>query len=574
MNENPKEKSRLLSKVKNMIRETLHSLKEERVIFAASLLSFICLTLHIYEADSNFKILGNTFFLELCFSFFMSCIFTIPTAYLTQSLKPLKKYLIQIILAASGALLGFFAHRGFGNSVYEDLYYWGIVFAVILITVFLFIPKDKEKTYFAGLVKYFLFSGLMATVLLGGICLLIFAFSNLIFDFDSKSELYGTCAAFCYLVFAVNIFVYYLFYRREEEDSGKAFKVIFLYILLPVFFFLIALLYAYLFKALFMLQLPNGQINWFVSFASCFYIFFYFILTEYKELAAVKIFYRFGALAFIPLICVQIPAYFIRLTAYGFTGWRFSSLLFIIFSIITIALTFIKKGRFVKYSILLLAGIIIFASLSPFNIIKTAYNNQLKRMISVLEKYDMYDSQNKELTKYNAEIINQTISDDDRQKLLSSYNYLARKSHLKMPEWAIDINGHAADFEFLFDIKADTNYKIVSNSYNIYPLPEIDVRAYSKIKEYNESQSSWGWNNKEYEEYKNQLPRAEIQIDGKTYDITDYLLSDPGKNKQNDLLIYSLDDNHVLCIRSYSYNWNEEKKLFKDYSISGYILCK
>ncbi len=579
MNENPKEKSRLLSKVKNMIRETLHSLKEERVIFAASLLSFICLTLHIYEADSNFKILGNTFFLELCFSFFMSCIFTIPTAYLTQSFKPLKKYLIQLILAGIGALLGFFAHRGFGNPVYEDLYYWGIVFAVILITVFIFIPKDKEKTYFAGLVKYFLFSGLMATVLLGGICLLIFAFSNLIFDFDSKSELYGTCAAFCYLVFAVNIFVYYLFYRREEEDSGKAFKVIFLYILLPVFFFLIALLYAYLFKALFMLQLPNGQINWFVSFASCFYIFFYFILTEYKELAAVKIFYRFGALAFIPLICVQIPAYFIRLTAYGFTGWRFSSLLFIIFSIIAIAFTFIKKGRLVKYSILLLAGIIIFASLSPFNIIKAAYNNQLKRMISVLEKYDMYDSQNKELTKYNAQIINQTISDDDRQKLLSSYNYLALKSHLKMPEWAIDINGHPFDFKFLFDIEADKGAEIIYRHYNCPQTKEIDISNYKKMKVFIDSRSSWGWINKEYQEYANEIPHAEIENDGIIYDITDFLLSDPGNDRdtnweQNEYLFYSLDENVILCIISYSYSWNEERKLFKDYSVNGYIFWK
>ena len=574
MKDNTQKRIQFFSKVKLMAKGALQSLKEERIIFTASLLSFVFLTLHIYEADSNFKILSNTFFLELFFAFFMSCIFTIPAAYLTQKLKALTKYLIQTAALITGALIGFFAHSGFGNIVYEDLYYWGIVFAVILLTVFIFIPKNKEKTYFAGLVKYFLFSALMATVLFGGICLLIFAFQSLIFDFDSKSELYGSCAAFCYLVFAVNIFVYYLFYRREEEDSGKAFKIIFLYILLPVFFFLIALLYAYFFKALFTLKLPNGQINWFVSFASCFYIFFYFILTEYRELAPVRFFYKYGAFAFIPLICIQIPAYFIRMNAYGFTGWRFSSLLFIIFSIITIALTFIKKGRLVKYSILLLAGIIIFASLSPFNIIKTAYNNQLKRMISVLEKYDMYDSQNKKLTKYNAEIINQTISDNDRQKLLSSHNYLALKSHLKMPEWAIDINGHAADFEFLFDIKPDTNYKVVSNTYNIYPLPEIDIQSYSKMKEYHESASSWGWNNKEYDEYKNQLPRAKIDFDGKTYDITDYLLSDPGKNKQNELLIYSLDNHHDLCIRSYSYNWNEEKKLFKDYSISGYLLWK
>ena len=228
MKDNTQKRIQFFSKVKLMAKGALQSLKEERIIFTASLLSFIFLTLHIYEADSNFKILSNTFYLELFFAFFMSCIFTISAAYLTQKLKALTKYLIQTAALITGALIGFFAHSGFGNIVYEDLYYWGIVFAVILVTVFIFIPKNREKTYFAGLVKYFLFSALMATVLFGGICLLIFAFQSLIFDFDSKSELYGTCAAFCYLVFAVNIFVYYLFYRREEEDSGKAFKIIFL----------------------------------------------------------------------------------------------------------------------------------------------------------------------------------------------------------------------------------------------------------------------------------------------------------------------------------------------------------
>ena len=403
---------------------------------------------------------------------------------------------------------------------------------------------------------------------------MIAAFQNLIFHFDDW-QVYECCAVFCFVVFAVNIFVYYLFYRRDEENSGKAFKVIFLYILLPVFFTLIALLYIYLLKALILWKLPNGQINWFVSFASCIYIVFYFILREYENLAAVKVFYKYGAFAFIPLICIQIPAYFIRLTAYGFTGWRFSSLLFIIFSIVTIVLTFIKKGKFIKYSLLLLSGIIIFASITPCNLINSAYKSQYNRMVKILEKYGMIDdvSENKQLADYDKEEINQIITEEDRNILISSFNYLSLKSDIPLPEWMNAREYGKPSFEYIFGINSVVEDEQVFLAQFDAGINHqyINIDEYKWMQKIYESNSSWGSIDGKYQDYANELSHAIVKIENQSFDITDFLLSNPGKDNAGEYLWYTLDDEKVLCLTNYDFYWNDARKCFRDYSFSGFV---
>ena len=354
--------SDIRTKIKETFSQAVAHIAATKVIFIATFIAFIFASIDSckpYKSSNPLIVLQ-----DLYLAFFMAAIFAIPATLLTQKFTALKKYLIQGGVAVAGFLLGFFSHRGFGNRVFDELYYFGILCAITLITLYLFIPKEKSRTYFSLVFKYALFCSFMTLILMGGLCLLIYAVQNLILNTDDY-DVYECCVYFCAFVFGVNTFTYYLFNRRQDESSGKAFKVITLYILFPVFSILILILYIYLLKALFLLKLPNGQINWFVSFASCFYIVFYFILREYDELPVIKFFYKFGAFAFIPLIIIQIYAYFIRVNAYGFTGYRYSSLLFIIFSIITIALTFIKKGKYVNWAIIALTAIVLFDSVTP-----------------------------------------------------------------------------------------------------------------------------------------------------------------------------------------------------------------
>ena len=561
------------AKLKETLAQSLEYLSMAKITFITSCIAFIFSALLIYLNDNIYE--------ELTLAFLMGTAFSIPATLLTQKLTVLKKYLIQGLTAATGFVLGFFSYRGFGNNIYKELYYFGILCAVLLITLYLFIPKEKSRTYFSLVFKYALFTIFMTIILLGGICLLIFAIQNLILNTDDY-DIYECCSCFCAIIFGINVFCYYLFYRRQEESSGKAFKVIALYILFPVFAILLLILYVYLIKALVLLKLPNGQINWFVSFASCFYIVFYFILREYDELPVIKYFYKFGAIPFIPLIIIQIYAYFIRVNAYGFTGYRYSSLLFIIFSVITIALTFIKQGKYSQHAILVLTFFVVFDSLTPFNLIKMAHKSQFTRMIKILNKYQMYDSGAGTLTDYDKALIEKTITDQDRDALYSSFRYLSWTSSIPMPDWAMETeykNGNLyknkLNFEETFGIKRESEKeKLVKFEKDFKREGRIDIRDFSEMVPFNYSEYAYQWKNGEWNEYAVEIPSAQIETKYGTFDLTDFFLTLDNDMSGNDLLWYKADENFSICFTSISYTYNEDRKLFYSYYLSGYIFYK
>ena len=561
------------AKIKEALSQAVDYLGMAKVIFILSCIAFVFSALNVY--------LGKKIFEELTLAFLMGTAFAIPVTLLTQKFSCLKKYLFQALTAGVGFVLGFFSYRGFGNNIYKELYYFGILCAVILITLYLFIPKEKSRTYFSLVFKYALFTLFMTLILMGGICLLIYAIQNLILNTDDF-DVYECCSLFCSIVFGINVFCYYLFYRRQEESSGKAFKVIALYILFPVFAILLFILYIYLIKALVLLKLPNGQINWFVSFASCFYIVFYFILREYDELPVIKFFYKFGAFPFIPLIIIQVYAYFIRVNAYGFTGYRYSSLLFIIFSIITIALTFIKKGKFSHYAILVLTFIVIFDSLTPFNLINMAHKSQFKRMMKVLNKYDLYDSEADTLGIYDPAALETTITDEDRETLYSSYRYLSWTSSMPLPDWAMKTeyeDGKAHTYKMMFDelfgIKTKRDEEtLIEFSKSFTRNGRINIERFNEMVPFSISEYSSQWKDGKWDDYAEEYPNIQIKTKYGFLDLTEYLFSLDSDLSEDELLWYEVNENYSICFTGISYKYNEGRKLFNRYSLSGYIFYK
>ena len=571
-----------INNIKTKIKETLAQaalhLASSKVIFISTCIAFVFASMDICKSFDN----SSTIWQDLCLAFLMASFFAMPATLLTQKLSCIKKYLIQTGVAAAGAILGFFAHRGFGNSVYNELYYFGILCAAALITLYLFIPKENSRTYFSLVFKYTLFCTFMTLILMGGLCLLIYAVQNLILN-TNESDVYECCVAFCVFVFGINSFTYYLFNRRQDESSGKAFKIITLYILFPIFAVLILILYIYLLKALFLLKLPNGQINWFVSFASCFYIVFYFILREYDDLPVIKLFYKFGAFAFIPLIVVQIYAYFIRVNTYGFTGYRYSSLLFIIFSIITIILTFIKKGKFINLAIVALTAIVLFDSITPFNLINMAHKSQFSRMVRIMNKYDIYDEATDTLKSYNPDSLEAAITDEDRDALHSSYRYIMWTSHLPEPEWAVKvdyIDGRKSTtylgFEEVFGIKTkrdDKKMLVFDKAFKFIKI--LNIEPYKEFAKLSDSIYDYEWKDGKEVQYEKQI--SEIvwySKTGRKYNLEAFFLSLDSDINNDEPLWYMPDDEVAFCFTSIDYKYNTELKLFRNYSYSGFIFYK
>jgi hypothetical protein len=309
---------------------------------------------------------------------------------------------------------------------------------------------------------------------------------------------------------------------------------------------------------------------------------FYFILREYDELPVIKYFYKFGAIPFIPLIIIQIYAYFIRVNAYGFTGYRYSSLLFIIFSVITIAITFIKQGKYSQQAILVLTFFVIFDSLTPFNLIKMAHKSQFTRMIKILNKYQMYDSGAGTLTDYDKALIEKTITDQDRDALYSSFRYLSWTSSIPMPDWAMETeykNGNLyknkLNFEETFGIKRESEKeKLVKFEKDFKREGRIDIRDFAEMVPFNYSEYAYQWKDGEWNEYAVEIPSAQIETKYGTFDLTDFFLTLDNDMSGNNLLWYKADENFSICFTSISYTYNEDRKLFYSYYLSGYIFYK
>ncbi|MBQ9281452.1 MAG: hypothetical protein IJ207_04555 [Treponema sp.] len=145
-------------RVKSALSEILLYLSEKKVVFAFSLFAFFFYVFQIYQVYEVLPEFFCHFFdmttlLHVCYSFALGCVFSIPATLLSErfSSSAFKKYAFQIAAGIAGSVLGYFARDRFwrGSGVYDSLYYFGIAFAVIAFSIFIFIPKTDSKAYFA-----------------------------------------------------------------------------------------------------------------------------------------------------------------------------------------------------------------------------------------------------------------------------------------------------------------------------------------------------------------------------------------------------------------------------------------
>lgn len=492
---------------------------------------------------------------QVWLSLLFSSLVMFPCTYLTEKLSAKKKYIIQSCVAVISAGLMFLLVHFVKESSYMWMYYMGIVFALVAVTIFIFKPVDNSEAYYANVFKYGLFSALLAFVGFLGAVLLLMAFNYLIHEVRDIDVFIEVLVIIFFEIFYTIIFAFY-FFEQRSKPSGKAFKIIIKNIVLPVYLLLIIILYVYLIKSLITFELPSGQINWFVSSASAIYMLLYFLLQEYKEEKIMKVFYKFGVIVLIPLILVQIPAFIIRVNAYGFTGWRYSSLLFNIFSIIFVIFTFIKKGEFVKFALPVLAGVILFGSVTPLNLIDMAFNSQYKRNTAILEKYGMFDGE--KLTDYDPQKIEAEITDEDRKELYETWYYIRTVSEHKKPSYISEKERGSYsrfDFEKLYKIKTE-DYKNKDS---------IDWKS-ADVKFNIEGYSSFTNQQLKFKSKENPV------FSGFNYDLTEFLLG--FDKEQKDPVYIKLDESHTAAIYEIGYTYDKDNKEFTYYRIEYYLLEK
>jgi len=389
----------------------------------------------------------------------------------------IKRVFAEIGLVLLSAL-AYLALEGYENNPYIWSGYVGVIIAMFVGIVYTANTAGISKT-FSYIFKNTVFNGLVCGIVYAGTALSIFAFQSLIYDFNDSYKVYAIAALLIWVVLFFNLSLSAIPRRDAELKIPNLFKAIVMYVGLPVYLLLIAILYGYLGKILLAFNFPSGQVNWFASFASLMFIFFVLALEQYKdENKAAKVFVKFGGYAIIPIIVVQFIAMYIRLSNYGLTTSRYISLVLNIVALVFAVVTFVKNGRYIKHMLIAVICLSLLLTVTPLNIHDVPRWEQTARLTQVLQQNDMIE---------NGKIVaKDDISQEDKITITSAYNYLDSYYFRdeKMPDIIVNTEreGFALIFGFAKEYEENDWYNSSYNFYSYYnDVDVIDIAGYSKL---------------------------------------------------------------------------------------------
>ena len=379
--------------------------------------------------------------------------------------------------------------NGNPESAYFTMGYFGIILAIICFSLCLLFSEKNSVTLIAHLVRSIAFTISVCVILMLSLFVCIWAIDTLIISL--KGEVYTITAYFIWSVLFINLFLTYVPKKNDDIELPKLFKVLTLYVGLPVYLLLLLILVAYLLKIVITWKMPVGQINWFASFASLFFVFFSFAVRPFEN-KFTKIFQRGIGFVILPIILVQLIAIYERVVAYGFTTPRTVSLILVGVSVIYAVFSIIRKRT--DYIFAVVGGVILIFTLIPnINIIDIPKNSQLTILEETLIKNDML---------VDGEIIPKVdIPEEDKERIDGAYRYLKIEAEEPLPELIeknknrkfseiFGFNSHTDYWqtrEHLYYKAEDTvsieGYRLMYNNITVYVTPEMMENKILKIND-------------------------------------------------------------------------------------------
>lgn len=355
----------------------------------------------------------------------------------------------------------------------DDVYHYLTILTLVLLLItgiiFLLFKNNHKGKLFAHLICWGIYCLALCTIVFAGISIVLTAIQFLIYEFPNFYKLIFINFFIIYIFACISLFISSFIHENEKIEIPNVYKTIFHKAALALYYLLLIVLYVYLLKILITFKMPVGQLNWFVSFALLFNIFFY-ISGEFDDSFLTKFHQKYGGIILIPIFIIQTIAIYIRVNAYGLTPLRYLSIAFNIIGLSFIVSSIIKKKLFI-YPVFIILVLLIF--ISPLNVVDVPAFNQEKILKDVLTRNNMLE---------NNEIIpSENISIEDKETINSTYNYLffseSNKLTLKFKDnfydtFGFDLNSfyndcycyYYSDANFILDVE-DYKYMEIIEDY-------------------------------------------------------------------------------------------------------------
>lgn len=432
------------------------------------------------------------------------------------------------------------------ESLYMIMAYVGILIALLCFIFFVLMRGENRDTAFPKVVASYVLASAAGIVLMGGLTTCISAFQLLLVS-DIDFNVYLIAGLLVWIVGVVNVFLALIPKKDVPIAKSKIYRIFTLYLMLPLYILLIGILLIYLAKIIITLNMPVGEINWYASFASIFFIFILMSVMQYPDKLA-RLFVKYGGYFLIPVLVMQAFAVFVRINAYGLTTPRTVSLVLIFISMLFIGGAIVIPKHLNK--IAFLSGIItLIVTVTPLNIIDMPVRSQTNILKTTLEANGMLQN--------GTVIPNENVSEEDKEKILSAYEYLKYDAD-KLPDF---INDYKTETE-LFGFSDESNRYDDDYTYcRFYSEGDFTISGYDVMIEVN---------NFTGEDY------VEIQVDDSTHKVdlkkvAQSLYTEYGEGN-NDLDVYVIDENTALIVEYFTFGLKDDET--SNYNFSGYVLIK
>jgi hypothetical protein len=307
-----------------------------------------------------------------------------------------KKLLLEIL--GTVFLIGFFFILPAKERDFTEVH--GFIIAITLLLSHLlvsfgaFLEKNRElnfwqynKNLFVNIFLTAIFTG----VLTGGVELAILAVDKL-FDFNFSDNLYAD--TFYVLAIFGSSFIFLLFnetglsYLEKDSTYPVILKFFTQFVLIPLLFIYLVILYVYSFKIVINWELPRGWVSYLVlaySIIGILALLLVYPLKEEKAKSWVKVFSKLFYYTIIPLLVLLFTAIFTRILEYGYTEPRYFVLLLALWLLSVVSYFVLNKKASIKFIPISLfafgAFSLIFPYLNAFSIAKRSQKNQLMTLL-------------------------------------------------------------------------------------------------------------------------------------------------------------------------------------------------
>lgn len=473
------------------------------------------------------------------------------------------------IIGGIGALLIAFGCRWVIN---ERLYIENLNLTKMIITYMLVLPlitlykivKDSKLSLKEYALKILSNIGKTITMYILaniGVIIVIFVFMELILDGNDYHILVRTLALLLGGFFIPAILNSI---TDVKNEVGKFIKILLTYILMPVAIFLIGTLYLYIIKIMLSGEILNKSLFFILSLTFTLAIPCAILLKNYDESKSVLVMSNIIFYSFIPLMILQILAMNVRVKDYGLTESRYMGYLLIAFEIIVIILMIVKNSKHLDKSILVLAGLIIFGVLTPFDIYSVPVYSQTARITKMLKTVNSFDelstSQKNECKKayiyvensFKPEYLNKKLTKEEKDEI---------ENYVVIYEDENGVNDYKYDYISIYDTKSAID---VEGFKKIYP-------AYYNYDSYRQSDDS------NLASYKIETEDGNIKV---TVDIQDFVKQMCEADKQNTKettfaqirYLKTSDENVVFYVTDFSMSYELYSNKIDYISIDGYLL--